>query len=137
MIQELYDYFAECPLLTGEMNVDYLAGESGSYTIEAIPCEPVLRKYHTGGERRQYRFRLAMRRSYRGSPSENLLNQKLCEQLADWVEDNVQKGVLPELSDGKRAQDLAVTTGGYMHDESSGHARYQIEFRLIYTTTSV
>lgn len=134
MIKELYEYFAACPLLSGgEMNVDYLGSEGGSYTIETLPCEPVLQRYHTGGERRQYCFQIALRQNYRGSPAENMQNEQLCEQLAEWVEECVQNNVLPELSDGKTAQDLAVTTGGYMFDESSGHARYQIGFRLIYT----
>ena len=41
------------------------------------------------------------------------------------------------LNPGKTAQDMSVTTGGYMYDESSGYARYQIGFRLIYTKINV
>lgn len=138
MIKELHEFFEKCPLLSGgEMNVDYLGSESGSYTIEPVPCEPVLKKYHTGGERRQYTFRIALRQNYRGSPAENMQNEELCEKLADWVEECAEKGVLPELSDGKTAQEISVITGGYMNDESSGYARYQIGFRLVYTKISV
>lgn len=134
MIEELYNFFAACPVLAGaEMNVDYLDSEQGSYTIEALPCEPVLRRYHTGGERRQYCFQIALRQNYRGTPSENLRNEKICELIADWAEECSEKNLLPKLSDGKISQSLTVTTGGYMFDESSGHARYQIGFRLIYT----
>ncbi len=138
MIKELYEFFAKCPLLSnGEINVDYLGSENGSYTIETLPCEPVLKKYLTGGERCQYSFQIALRQNYRGSPAENMQNEELCERLADWVEECAEKGVLPELSDGKTAQDLSVTTGGYMYDESSGYARYQIGFRLVYTKIRV
>ncbi len=134
MIKELHEFFKDCPLLDGsQINVDYLESHSGGFTIETVPCEPVLRRYYTGGSLRQYCFLIALRRTYSGSVAENLKNEQLCEELAAWVEKCSNEGKLPKLSDGLTAQELEVTSGGYMYDEATNHARYQIGFRLIYT----
>ncbi|MEE0944878.1 MAG: chloramphenicol resistance protein [Clostridia bacterium] len=134
MIKELHEFFKTCPLLdASKINIDYLGSKSGGFTIEALPCEPVMRRYYTGGSLRQYCFVLALRRPYTGSVAENLKNEQLCEQLAEWVEECSQSGNLPKLPKGESAQELAVTSGGYLFDEATNHARYQIGFRLIYT----
>lgn len=134
MIQELHDFFKTCPLLDSKLiNVDYLGSQNGGFTIETMPCEPVIRRYYTGGTLRQYCFVLALMRPYTGSVAENLKNEQLCEELADWVEQCNQNGNLPKLTKGETAQELAVTSGGYLFDEATNQARYQIGFRLTYT----
>lgn len=134
MIKELHEYFKTCPLLdASEINIDYLGSKNGGFTIEAMPCEPVVRRYYTGGTLRQYCFVLALRRSYTGSVAENLRNEQLCEELAEWVEECNADGNLPELSSGASAQELTITSSGYLFDEATNQARYQIGFRLIYT----
>lgn len=134
MIKELYEFFKTCPLLDGSLiNIDYLGSKSGGFTIETLPCELIIKRYYTGGCLRQYCFVLALRRPYTGSVAENLKNEQLCEELAEWVEECSQSGNLPKLPQGEAAQGLEVTSGGYLFDETTNHARYQIGFRLIYT----
>ncbi len=134
MIKELQEFFEKCPLLSNAcMNVDFLPEHEDSYTIETVPCEPVLHRYYTGGSLRQYCFVLAFRKAYGGSPGENMRNEQLCEELAEWAEECSDNAVLPNLGNGRTAQRLCVTSGGYMFDESSNHARYQIGLQLIYT----
>lgn len=134
MIKELHEFFTRCPLLEGaELDVDYLGADGGSFTIETVPCEPVIKRYYTGGSLRQYCFLLALRRPYSMSPAENIENEMLCEKLAAWAEECGENAALPELGGGKTAQRLEVTSGGYMFDEAANHARYQIGFRLTYT----
>lgn len=134
MIKELHEFFECCPLLEGaELDVDYLGADGGSFTIETVPCEPVIRRYYTGGSLRQYCFLLALRRPYCMSPAENIENEQLCEALAAWAEECSDRAELPALGKGRTAQSLAVTSGGYMFDEAANHARYQIGFRLTYT----
>lgn len=134
MIQELHKFFADCPLLGGsEVHVDYLGEQEGSFTIETVPCEPVIKRYYTGGSLRQYCFVIALRCEYGGSPGENMRNEQLCEELAEWAEVCSESANLPVLPAGQTAQQLCVTSGGYMFDESTNHARYQIGMKLIYT----
>ena len=134
MILELMKYFSACPLLNAEKaDVDLLGQAGGSFTIEAVPCEPVIKRYYTGGALKQYCFVLALRQAYGFSPADNMENEQVLEGITDWVETNNQKAVLPELGAGLTAQDLSVISAGYMFDENSNHARYQIGLRLTYT----
>ena len=134
MIEQLQKFFAGCPYLAGrEIDVDYLAHGKGSFTIEAVPCEPVIRRYLTGGALRQYCFAIVLRESFGMSPGENMKNEQLCENIADWVELQSADGALPELSGGRTAQSIDVTGGGYMFGQSENHARYRICLRMVYT----
>lgn len=134
MIKELHEFFSKCPLLGGaQLDVDHLSQNCESFTIEAIPCEPVIKRYYTGGSLRQYCFVIAIRRPYSMTPGGNIKNEQLCEELADWAEDCSAKAELPKLPDGLTSQRLEVTSGGYMFDETHNNARYQIGLRLTYT----
>lgn len=134
MIKELQEFFAECPLLgESEINVDFLGSRGDSFTIETVPCEPVIKRYYTGGSLRQYCFQIALRRTYGGSPAENMKNEQLLEEIAEWVEQQSSDAALPLLTDGRCAQRIEVISGGYMFDETTNHARYQIGLRLVYT----
>ena len=134
MIKELQNYFADCPVLgSAAVNIDYLASRDGSVTIKTLECEPIIKRYRTGGSLRQYCFQIAIRCPYRGSPAESLKNEQLCEELAEWVEEQNDAENLPVLADGITAQRLEVTSGGYIIYEETNHARYQIGFRLVYT----
>ena len=134
MIEEIKDFFAKCPYLKEEkQNIDFLGTTEGSFSIETVPAEPVIKRYTTGGSLRQYCFLISLRQRFGGTVPENLKNEQLCENLADWVEDCSLKGNLPRLKDGLVAQNISVTKSGYMSDESTNHARYEIGFKLIYT----
>ncbi len=134
MIKELQEFFAKCPYLKEEkQNIDFLGKSEGCFSIQAVPTEPVIKRYQTGGSLRQYCFLLALRQRFGGTATENLKNEQLCENIADWVEECSGNGNLPKLENGGVAQNISVTSGGYMFDESTNHARYQIGLRLIYT----
>ena len=134
MIEEIQSFISKCPIMDGNVpEIDYLGSDSDSIAVEVIPCEPVLKRYYTGGSLRQYCFNLALRRCYAMTPGENLKNEQLCEELADWAEECSQNAQLPTLATGQTAQRLEVISGGYMQGEQQNFARYKIGFRLIYT----
>ncbi len=134
MIEELKNYFSACPVLDGrEVNINFLAEKSGSVSIEPAKCTPIIKSYKTGGSLRQYCFALVIRCPKRGSEAEALGNEQLCEALADWAEENSENGNLPKLAMPLASQRLEVSSGGYLEDGGSNHAKYQIVFRLIYT----
>ncbi|MDO4618453.1 MAG: chloramphenicol resistance protein [Clostridia bacterium] len=134
MIKELQEFFEACPYLKKDkQNIDFLGRSEGCYTIETVPCEPILKRYKTGGSLRQYCFLIGLRQRFDGSVGENLKNEQLCEEIADWVEECSNAGKLPRLEKGRVAQKISVTSSGYMFDESVNHARYQIGLRLVYT----
>lgn len=133
IIDALEKYFIGCELLKdGALRVDYLGEKPVEYTIEVLPCDPVVKRYLGGSTVRQYFFAFGSREFYSQERLQNIQNSAFYERLADWVETRSMSGVLPELPDGMEAQQLEVVSSGYLFDGSMTNARYQIQLRLLY-----
>lgn len=133
IIDALEKYFIGCELLKdGALRVDYLGEKPVEYTIEVLPCDPVVKRYLGGSTVRQYLFSFGSREFYSQERLQNIQNSAFYERLADWVETKSMSGVLPELPDGMEAQQLEVVSSGYLFDGSMTNARYQIQLRLLY-----
>ncbi|MCB8598216.1 hypothetical protein LJE10_08390 [Blautia sp. DFI.9.9] len=133
IIDALEKYFIGCELLKdGALRVDYLGEKPVEYTIEVLPCDPVVKRYLGGSTVRQYLFAFGSREFYSQERLQNIQNSAFYELLADWVETRSMSGILPELPDGMEAQQLEVVSSGYMFDGSMTNARYQIQLRLLY-----
>ena len=131
IIDALEKYFIGCELLKdGALRVDYLGEKPVEYTIEVLPCDPVVKRYLGGSTVRQYLF--GSREFYSQERLQNIQNSAFYELLADWVETRSMSGILPELPDGMEAQQLEVVSSGYLFDGSMTNARYQIQLRLLY-----
>lgn len=133
IIDALEKYFIGCELLKdGALRIDYLGEKPVEYTIEVLPCDPVVKRYLGGSTVRQYLFAFGSREFYSQERLQNIQNSAFYERLADWVETKSMSGVLPELPDGMEAQQLEVVSSGYLFDGSMTNARYQIQLRLLY-----
>lgn len=133
IIDALEKYFIGCELLKdGALRVDYLGEKPVEYTIEVLPCDPVVKRYLGGSTVRQYLFAFGSREFYSQERLQNIQNSAFYERLADWVETRNMSGILPELPDGMEAQQLEVVSSGYLFDGSMTNARYQIQLRLLY-----
>lgn len=133
IIDALEKYFIGCELLKdGALRVDYLGEKPVEYTIEVLPCDPVVKRYLGGSTVRQYLFAFGSKEFYSQERLQNIQNSAFYERLADWVETKSMSGVLPELPDGMEAQQLEVVSSGYLFDGSMTNARYQIQLRLLY-----
>lgn len=133
IIDALEKYFIGCELLKdGALRVDYLGEKPVEYTIEVLPCDPVVKRYLGGSTVRQYLFAFGSREFYSQERLQNIQNSAFYERLADWVETKSMSVVLPELPDGMEAQQLEVVSSGYLFDGSMTNARYQIQLRLLY-----
>ena len=133
IIDALEKYFIGCELLKdGALRVDYLGEKPVEYTIEVLPCDPVVKRDLGGSTVRQYLFAFGSREFYSQERLQNIQNSAFYELLADWVETRSMSGILPELPDGMEAQQLEVVSSGYLFDGSMTNARYQIQLRLLY-----
>lgn len=133
IIDALEKYFIGCELLKdGALRVDYLGEKPVEYTIEVLPCDPVVKRYLGGSTVRQYLFAFGSREFYSQERLQNIQNSAFYERLADWVDTRSLSGILPELPDGMEAQQLEVVSSGYLFDGSMTNARYQIQLRLLY-----
>ncbi len=134
IIESIREYMSECPLLSeGNINVDFLGSENIEYSIETVPCEPVIKYYVGGSSLRQYEFIIASREFYGTDVVQNIQNSAFYEKLAEWIENNSRNKILPVLENEKQsAQKLEILTHGALISEDAKTAVYQIQLRLVY-----
>lgn len=135
IIDSLREYIKTCPYLdefSKGINVDYLAEDSTTYSIEEVPCEPIIKRYINGDTKRQYDFIFCSREVYGADVLQNIENCGFYEDFANWIECQSNIGILPELSGNKESSEIKVTTTGYTFQTDVDKARYQIQLKLIY-----
>lgn len=133
IIESIREYMKSCPLLSdGRLNVDFLPSDETEYTIETVPCDPVIKYYIGGSTLRQYTFILSSREFFGTDIVQNIQNSAFYEDLAKWIEENSKNKNLPEMAENQQAQQIEVLTHGCLLSEDAKTAVYQIQLRLIY-----
>lgn len=133
LIESLREYILTFPDLdeNGRLYVDYLGDQAIEYSVEAVPCDPVFRRYTDGGCMKQFLFVFASREFYSADVNQCIENLAFYEHFEHWITDNNLNGELPDL-DGRSPVSIEVLTGGYAFDADSNTARYQMQLRLLY-----
>lgn len=133
LIQAVRNYLMNCPLLKDGvlLSVDQLGAEI-SYTIDTVPCNPIIKKYTDGGSRRQFQFVFASREKYGGQVLENIENSGFYEQFSDWLEQQSWNRIFPDLGNYRTPYGIEILSRGYINDAEDDTARYQIQLNLIY-----
>lgn len=127
IIDSIREIILTCPFLNGScVNIDYVGAEM-SYSIDPLPCDPVIKKYIDGGSQRQYQFSFTSKEEYDEDARVNIENSGFCEEFEDWLDKQ-----LPELTDGKSPVKFETLNKGYLYDIDGNKAKYRIECRLIY-----
>lgn len=136
IIECIQTYFEDCPYLNDlDINVDYLGDMAESYSIEEIPSAIIVKEYIDGSSERQCRFVFASRVFFNNTENKQRIdNLHLFEKIANWLESNTKKEVLPELNDKQKATSIKAISSGYLYgtDNSNQYARYQIQCQLVY-----
>ena len=135
IIKALRDYISQCPYLyefNKGINIDYLDNNSTTYSIEEVPCEPIIKRYINGDTKRQYDFIFASRESYGADVFQNIENSGFYEDFSSWIEEESSKGNLPSLEGNRESLEIRVSTTGYAFQTDDNSARYQIQLKLIY-----
>lgn len=133
LIECVRDFVLTFPELDedGCLYVDYLGDQAIEYSVEAVPCDPVFRRYTDGGCMKQFLFVFASREFYSADVNQCIENLAFYEHFEYWITGNNLNGVLPNL-DGRTPVSIEVLTGGYAFDADSNTARYQMQLRLLY-----
>ena len=132
MMEQIKQYLASCPLLAdGRINIDYLGIEVGEYSINSEPADPIIKEYVDGGSLRQVVFVLASRQTYGNDIRMQIENSGFFEQFQEWLDEQNRMDKLPELKDAT-PHAIEALTSGYLFDNDSDQARYQIQCRLVY-----
>lgn len=129
-IREYIMHFPE--LKDGCLLVDFLGDKPIEYTIEPVPCDPVFRKYTDGSCMKQFLFLFASREYFSEDVAMALGNLEFYELFEDWIDEQNDNGVLPELGDSRKPVSIEVLTRGYAFAADGNTARYQIQLRLLY-----
>lgn len=119
-------------LKDGCLLVDFMGDDPVEYTIEPVPCDPVIKKYTDGSCIKQFLFIFASREYYSEDIAVNLGNLGFYEDFEKWIERRNDEGILPDLGASRTSVSVEVVTRGYVFAADTNTARYQIQLRLIY-----
>ena len=132
IIEAIRGYFLPCELLkNGKINVDFL-GDKPEYSIDPLPSDPLIKRYVDGGSVRQYQFAFTSKEYFDGDARTGMEHSGFYQNLADWIEANNKKGVIPNLKGKLTSLYIEIMTSGYLFDMDPEYGRYQIQCRLIY-----
>lgn len=133
ILEEIRKTLAACPLFEGDrINVNYI-GTDMTYSLDPLPCDPIIQKYVDGGARKQYQFALMSKEEYDEDVRINIENSGFYESFEDWLERLNDSDNLPDLGVGKSALLFETKNKGYLYDVDANKAKYRIECRLIYS----
>lgn len=104
-----------------------------SYSIDALPCDPILSTYVDSGKKKQFQFAFTSKEEYDEDVRVNIENSGFCEAFEEWLEKQSMLGKLPDMEDGKSPVRFETLNRGYLYDVEEVYAKYRIECRLIYT----
>lgn len=125
---ELIKEFIEtCPQLKGgKVNVDYIKDDIESYSIDETPSTTILQTFADGGTRRQVSFDFSIQASF--SVLENIKNSKFCDDFMEWIEEQDDKGNLPEIEGIEKIK----CNRGTILQTTESTAIYVIPMQVIY-----
>lgn len=131
-LEGIRDYLRRYPGLEGLL-LGYLPREPGSCSLEPVPCDPVIREYMDGGQRRRAQLQLLVRGNFGSDQQEQGENLSRLMGLARWLEDMEQAGDLPELGEREICLSLRATSREYLISaDSSGRGIYVLDLEMEY-----
>ena len=134
IIEGLRDYFAECPLLSGmspdSSFVDWVSDAAGCYGI--IPeSDSVIKKFITGGGKREYVFTLQIR--LMAEDKRSIENPRWMEEMERWCAAQRSEKNFPVMPDGCVPTKISAEKGVLFERDKAGRTGlYKIRFRLNY-----
>ena len=134
IIEAIRDYIANMDCMKtfdNAINVNYLDSEIDSFSIEEIPCNPIIKKYVDGSSVRQFQFVFCSREPYGAEILQNIDNSGFYEDFANEIEEKNSKGILPKL-DNLEARSIEVISSAYTVNVTEDTALYQINLNLKY-----
>ena len=132
MIESLRSFLSGCPFLNGgRVNVDYIGAEM-TYSIDPLPCDPVIQRYVDGGAKKQFQFAFTSKEQYDEDARINIDNSEFFQKFEDWLEQQNFTENLPDLPGGKIPIRFETLSKGYLYDIDGNLAKYRIECRLLY-----
>lgn len=134
IIESIRDFIAQCPFLDeyASLLVDRLEDDVSAYSIEPVPCKPIVKTYLDGTTLRRYEFHLASREAYTQEVLDQINNSAFYERFAQWLELCSRRNILPALNGERLSTKIEALTPGYIATADETKARYVIQCALTY-----
>ena len=121
------------PFVDERINVDYI-GEEMTYSIDPLPCDPVLANYVDGGQKKQFQFAFMSKEQYDEDARVNINNSGFFSDFEEWLSQwGKWKSPFPDMEEKKIPVKFETLNKGYLYDVNGHLAQYRMECRLIYT----
>ena len=114
------------------INTNFLDGEIDSFSIEEIPCNPIVKKYLDGSSKRQFQFAFCSREPYGQEIIQQIENSTFYEDFAEEIEVKNNQGILPIGVNGIEPIGIEITSGAYVVATEEDTAMYQINLNFKY-----
>lgn len=132
LIEYIRELVLSCPFLADwRVNVDYLS-EQMEYSIDPLPCDPIIQRYVDGGAKKQFQFAFTSKEAYDEDARINIENSGFYQKFEEWLEEQTNGGLLPDMSGRKQPYAVETLNSGYLYDAEGKLALYRIECRLLY-----
>ena len=80
--------------------MDYIGEEMG-YSIDPLPCDPIVHRYTDGGAKKQFQFAFTSQEEYDQDARINIENSGFFQKFDEWLEEQDFTGTFPELEEGR------------------------------------
>lgn len=132
MIEKIRQYLIDNKIIDDDcrINVDFLGEEPTEFAIVPMPVDPVIEKYVDGSSLRQYQFQLLSCKNYGADVIQNMANSSYFESLYELIEENNNKGLLPNI---QGIESIECLNNGTILDATTNTAKYSIQMKITYT----
>lgn len=134
MIEEIREYISECPFLDEftTINVEYLTDKVKAYSInESAGYNPVISHDINGNKEMRFLFSFDAKLYWNEEIENNIDNSLFFEKFKNWLEENDEKKIYPEI-EGIQPLSINAITNGYIYTTGADEAIYRISCEFNY-----
>lgn len=134
MIEKMREYIAKCPFLDEftNVNVSYLVDKVKAYSLnENAGYNPVIAEDDCGNQNMQFLFSFDAKLYWNEEIQNNIDNSLFFEKFRDWLKENDDNSIYPEL-EGIMPESISATTNGYIFATNADEAIYRISCKFTY-----
>lgn len=134
MIEKMKEYIAKCPFLDEftSVNVSYLVDKVKAYSInENAGYNPLISKDLCGNKEMQFLFSFDAKLYWNEEIQNNIDNSLFFEKFRNWLEENDEKEIYPDIN-GIEPISISAITNGYIYATGADEAIYRISCKFTY-----
>ncbi len=134
MIDKIREYISNCPCLDefAAINVNCLVDKAKAYSVnEGAGYNPVINTDLCGNKEMQFQFTFDAKFHWNEEVQNNVDNSKFFEDFRNWLEENDEKGIYPDI-EGIEPLTISATTNGFIFATNTDEAIYRISCKFTY-----